>query len=85
MYTIKVLKNSDSGKSSFCKVVKRCGPFLSEVGVGYLYLEEGQDLPDVGASFPYDGTVSFVDMVDTDTGELRQTKSGAVLQRIALG
>lgn len=84
-YSISILKHSDSGKSAFCKVSVAMGPFVSEKGVGYLYVAEGQELPAVGTTFPWDGAVSFADMVDIETGEVRQTKGGVPLQRIVLG
>lgn len=84
MVTIKVMSHSGSGKSAFCKVTKRVGPFVSEVGVGYMYIAEGETLPIVGTSLPYQGEVEFADMVDTTTGEARVTKEGIILQRIVL-
>ena len=84
MVTIKVMKHSESGKSAFCSVGKRVGPFVSQVGVGYLYVDKGEELPVVGTSLPYQGEVDFVDMVNEETGETRTTKDGVVLQRIVL-
>jgi hypothetical protein len=84
MVTIKVLKHSESGKSAFCSVSKRVGPFVSQVGVGYLYVDKGEELPVVGTNLPYSGEVDFADMVDETTGEARVTKDGVVLQRIVL-
>lgn len=84
MVTIKVMKHSESGKSAFCSVSKRVGPFVSQVGVGYMYVDKGEELPVVGTQFPYQGEVDFADMIDDATGECRVTKDGVVLQRIVL-
>lgn len=84
MVKITVLKNSESGKSSFCRVTKNVGPFTSEVGVGYLYITKGQTQPEVGTSFDYDGGVDFIPLADHQTGEVRTTKEGVQLLQIVL-
>ena len=87
MVFIRVMKHSESGKSAFVKVTRKLGPFKSEVGIGYLYLD-GDDpeaeLPELDTEFNYPGEVGFENMIDTKTGELRTTKNGEVLQRVVL-
>lgn len=83
---IRVLKHSESGKSAFCRVSTKVPgtPFTSEHGIGYLYVEEGADLPEVGFEFEYSGDISYDNMVDVESGEIRTTKDGVPLQRIVL-
>lgn len=92
-YQITVIKISDSGKSAFCRVttgVTGVSWVRNEVGIGYLYFQEGiaeEDKPKVGDSFPYEGTVEFEVLIDSETGEVRTTseENGSVpLHRIVL-
>jgi len=82
-FFIKVLKQSDSKKSCFCKVTCKVGVLRSEVGVGYLYVDEGDELPEIGTELPYEGEVGFQIMTNED-GEVRTTKEGVPLERIVL-
>jgi len=87
MLNLLVLKITESRKSALIKVSKKVGPFVSEIGIGYLYFEQDMsddDKPSKGDSFPYEGEVEFTPLVDLETGEVRTSKSGDTLNRVVL-
>lgn len=88
MLHLKVYKLTESKKSVFVKVIKKAGPLQSNVGVGYMYLEENMEEEEkeklVGTSFTYDGEVEFRTIADPITGEVRTTKEGVELQEVIL-
>lgn len=87
-FQITVLKHSESGKSAFCRVSARIGAFLAPSYVGYLRVAEGEELPAITTSFPFEGAIERKAMedVDKETGETtpRTTKAGDQLYELVL-
>lgn len=83
---ISVIKHSESGKSAFCRVSTKTSLGFIECGVGYLYPEgEGEELPAVNSEAILEGfNVDFKEMVNSETGEVRATKTGVPLKKICL-
>jgi len=86
--TVTCIKHTESGKSAFCRATTKVGWANSTVGVGYVRPAEGESLPDIGASFTFEGTIELRVMQDTnpDTGEVttRMTKEGIPLNELVL-
>lgn len=81
---IKVIKHAEH--SAFCRVSTKTPLGFIECGVGYLY-PEGKDaeLPAVDSEMTLDGfNPEFKEMVNAETGEVRQTKTGIPLKKICL-
>lgn len=86
--TVTCIKHTASGKSAFCRATSKVGWATSTIGVGYVRPAEGESLPDVGASFTFEGSIELQEMQDTnpDTGEVtaRTTKQGDQLFELVL-
>lgn len=91
-YRVTVIKVTDSGKSAFCRITSATAAswVRNEIGVGYLYFQEGiadEDKPKPGDAFDFEGEVAFEPLIDSDTGTVRTTSpehGSVVLNRIVL-